>query len=408
TSRSALLGGDLLCDLSGKPDGDCQLMLFHAGEQYNRHWSYLKVNLRLSAGELSFAVSPVLAHNQALYNATRCDKVALDYWRLPSTNIQSDHKDIAALSAELTAHCTTDMEKALAIHDWVANNIFYDFDAYRGTTGYGDTTALGTLQSRRSVCQGYASLTAALLRSAKIPAKLVAGYGLGLSTSGRWTAESAASSQTNHAWNEAWLDGRWVIIDTTWDSGNKWENGEKSDSSGLQDHTYFDATLEAFSNSHKLIRNGEESIPPILPPAKKTPDASVTATPGTTRLTLNGEAQTLCTYLIAQENYVKLRDGAALFSGTEKQFNVTWADGKVALTAHCEYTPVGGEKTFFTGGAKTALLNPKALIVDGRQEYPTAYLIENYNFVRLRDICALFDIFIDWDKTSNTVVLDTQ
>ncbi|MEG2421761.1 MAG: transglutaminase-like domain-containing protein, partial [Oscillospiraceae bacterium] len=273
---------------------------------------------------------------------------------------------------------------------------------------YGDTSALGTLQSRRSVCQGYASLTAALLRSAKIPAKLVAGYGLGLSTSGRWTAESAASSQTNHAWNEAWLDGRWVIIDTTWDSGNKWENGEKSDSSGLQDHTYFDATLEAFSNSHKLIRNGEESIPPILPPAKKAPAASVTATPGTTRLTLNGEAQTLGTYLIAQENYVKLRDGAALFSGTEKQFNVTWADGKVALTGRCDYTPVGNERSLFAGGAKAAVLNPEPLIVDGRQEYPTAYLIENNNFVRLRDICALFEISIDWDESSNTVVLETQ
>jgi len=31
-------------------------------------------------------------------------------------------------------------------------------------------------------------------------------------------------TKTNHAWNEAFVDGKWIILDTTWDSFNYYEN----------------------------------------------------------------------------------------------------------------------------------------------------------------------------------------
>ncbi len=79
---------------------------------------------------------------------------------------------------------------------------------------------------------------------------MVNGFALGVSTSGRsWDEVNATSS--NHAWNEAYVDGRWVMFDATWNSTNRYENGRKVD--GEIRLTYFDLTMEALSNTHKVF-----------------------------------------------------------------------------------------------------------------------------------------------------------
>lgn len=53
-------------------------------------------------------------------------------------------------------------------------------------------------------------------------------YSLGVSTHGGSYAvksDSAAVDDSNHAHVEAWADEHWVIMDATWDSNNKYENG---------------------------------------------------------------------------------------------------------------------------------------------------------------------------------------
>jgi transglutaminase-like putative cysteine protease len=45
-------------------------------------------------------------------------------------NIQVEESEIQALSNEITKDCQTDYEKVLKIHDWVAENIYYDYDAF--------------------------------------------------------------------------------------------------------------------------------------------------------------------------------------------------------------------------------------------------------------------------------------
>ena len=60
-----------------------------------------------------------------------------------------------------------------------------------------------------------------------IPCRKVSGYSLGVSSKLKyWTEENAMEEETNHAWNQAYVDHRWINIDTTWNSGNKYENGE--------------------------------------------------------------------------------------------------------------------------------------------------------------------------------------
>ena len=55
------------------------------------------------------------------------------------------------------------------------------------------------------ICYDYASLYAAMLRSIGIPTKLVKGY-------------TAENPDVYHAWNEVYINGEWIIIDTTLDA----------------------------------------------------------------------------------------------------------------------------------------------------------------------------------------------
>lgn len=113
----------------------------------------------------------------------------------------------------MTDQHSTDVEKALAIHDWVCDNIYYDYDVYYKRAESGDYSALDVLQSRRSICAGYANLTAALLKAAGITTRAVSGYALGLSAGPEFPQDViAGGGKTNHAWNMAFIDGEWTYI----------------------------------------------------------------------------------------------------------------------------------------------------------------------------------------------------
>lgn len=262
-SREVLLNGTPVYSFAYLKEGTYYVKLYKSEIQYSTYSGIIygkALTVRVQGGEGFLLESKVYDLNRATYESNRTDTVALSYYKKASVDIQSDHPEIIKLANQITEGKTDDYTKAQAIHDWVCANIWYDWDAYLSNGPYGDTSALGTLQSKKSVCQGYASITAALLRAANIPAKLVSGYALGAGTGGSWNDELAISSDTNHAWNEAYINGRWIIIDTTWDSDNMFEAGKFSEFNGLYSYKYFDSTLESFSTDHKVIHN-EDEIP---------------------------------------------------------------------------------------------------------------------------------------------------
>lgn len=192
-------------------------------------------------------------HNAAILAKERSDPVALAYYLQPSDRIQSNDAEIRALAAALTSGCGRDEERAQAIHDWVCRNICYDYDAYYGRADSGDFSAVGVLQSRRSVCEGYANLTAALLRAAGIPAKQISGYALGLNAGNTFPQDLFSGTvKSNHAWNLAYIDGRWSYLDTCWDSSCRWENG-MANLSEKCDQDYFMAENDLFSANHAIL-----------------------------------------------------------------------------------------------------------------------------------------------------------
>jgi len=98
---------------------------------------------------------------------------------------------------------------ARAVHDYVADRVAYDVDAYRAGV-YPPQDALTTFRSRRSVCAGYAALFEAIGRAAGLTVETVAGRARGLVSTGMGEG---------HAWSAVQLDGRWHLLDTTWDAG---------------------------------------------------------------------------------------------------------------------------------------------------------------------------------------------
>lgn len=211
-------------------------------------WVYNYVTIeRLPDGGWQPAESPVYKNNKTMYEKDKSIRDALK----STASVQSGLAEIKAIAVEVTEGIETDYEKAVALHDWVCSHIYYDVDSLDSDEippYYADDV----LKSGKAVCRGYATLMAALCRSIDIPCNVVTGYALGVSEDTEWTDESISTTEPNHAWNEIYLDGRWVIVDTTWDSTRKIINGEKEEGSGVS-HIYFDANLQFFSNNHKII-----------------------------------------------------------------------------------------------------------------------------------------------------------
>ena len=121
---------------------------------------------------------------------------------------------------------TDDYEKVRAIQSWVYENIDYDWDAFEGRAPLRYLSAADVLKGKITVCDGYANLTVALIQAVGIPAKKITGIGNGING---WGA---------HAWTEAYVDNRWVFMDSTW--GDKW----------------FDMPLYEYSIDHKRYDQG--------------------------------------------------------------------------------------------------------------------------------------------------------
>ena len=99
----------------------------------------------------------------------------------------------------------SDYEKVKAIHDYLVENVEYDYDTYYGTTtGYwGTYTGYGALVKHLAVCQGFASAFYRLCLEAGIDARMISSRDLG------------------HEWNIVQLDGLYYLMDCTWDENTE-------------------------------------------------------------------------------------------------------------------------------------------------------------------------------------------
>ncbi len=142
----------------------------------------------------------------------------------PETAFQWD--EIRAMAQKITKGRTSDRDKILAVHTWLADYIAYDYDAL----GYMESDIISegagkdyidyayppydpyeVLKNRYTVCGGYANLAQAMLRSIGIPCAYIGGYACG---------GIYGNNRIGHAWNMAYdeTNKKWIYFDATWDS----------------------------------------------------------------------------------------------------------------------------------------------------------------------------------------------
>ena len=135
-----------------------------------------------------------------------------------------------------------------------------------------------------------------------------------------------------------------------------------------------------------------------------------TAAPTASMVLVDGSNIEFDAYLINDNNYFKLRDLAYVLSSTEKKFSVGYDNSlnTISLTSGQTYEPVGGELE--TGATVTAEAYPTSskIVKDGKVIELQAYLINDNNYFKLRDIGELFNFNIGWDGTTNTISLNTK
>lgn len=105
---------------------------------------------------------------------------------------------------ELTEGLKSDEEKINAIYEYIVNNVKYDYKKIGNLSSDYLPQIDETFTTNKGICYDFASVFAGMLRSNNIPAKLVKGY--------------TKNVEGYHAWNEVYLNGKWIVVDTSYDS----------------------------------------------------------------------------------------------------------------------------------------------------------------------------------------------
>ncbi|MGI6727897.1 MAG: transglutaminase-like domain-containing protein [Anaerovoracaceae bacterium] len=105
---------------------------------------------------------------------------------------------------ELTQDLNTDEEKVKVLYDYVVKNFKYDFNKINTIPVNYIPDIEEIFKTKTGICYDFSSILAGMLRSVGVPAKLVKGY--------------SKNVVGYHAWNEVYLNEKWVILDTSYDS----------------------------------------------------------------------------------------------------------------------------------------------------------------------------------------------
>ena len=135
------------------------------------------------------------------YNDTQITKITFVYKDFTQEQKDAYMKKLKQVAALVTSDMT-DEQKALVLHDYLAQHIAYAYAEYKAGTLSSIPNvynAYGALVEGKAVCQGYALAYSALLHTVGIDADI------------------CDSNAMNHAWNVVSIGGAWYHVDVTWD-----------------------------------------------------------------------------------------------------------------------------------------------------------------------------------------------
>lgn len=132
-------------------------------------------------------------------------------------------------------------------------------------------------------------------------------------------------------------------------------------------------------------------------PQAQQPAGAKTADPTNDKLEVNGSAVRPTVYKIGGSNYFKIRDVAAVLNGTEKQFAVGYAGGKVTVTSGQPYQATGKELAGPPAAAGNASPSNDKIVIDGVETDVTVYKIGGSNYFKLRDLGETLNFYVGWE-----------
>ena len=134
------------------------------------------------------------------------------------------------------------------------------------------------------------------------------------------------------------------------------------------------------------------------------------AVPTTSTVLVNGNNIKFDSYNINGNNYFKLRDLAYVLNTTEKQFSIGYNEvlNTVSLTSRQPYIAVGGEMEIGDGDIVQTEPTSSTILKNGEVVQLQAYLIDDSNYFKLRDIGELLDFSVEWNGEENSISIDTS
>lgn len=137
--------------------------------------------------------------------------------------------------------------------------------------------------------------------------------------------------------------------------------------------------------------------------------AATPAVPSNQPVTLDGSPVKLAAYNVDGNNYVKLRDIAAILRTTESSFDVSYdyATRTVTLQSKQVYAPQKGDLAPIAPKKVRALMDYRPMIIDGRKDSLRTAMIKDNNYIQLRDLSRVLDFRVDYDAPTRTVQIYT-
>lgn len=158
---------------------------------------------------------------------------------------------------------------------------------------------------------------------------------------------------------------------------------------------------DRFADSANLLSYGYTLL------GEKRADGYAYAYPHTASVTMDGQTLELQAYLVNGNNYVRLRDYANILNGTAAQFSLEYdaASGSVVVQTGKAYRPGGSEGLAVGTEPVFTKLRTPSLLVDNASFAINSYLIDDLNYMKIRDLAAAVGCGIDYNAQTGQVVL---
>lgn len=133
----------------------------------------------------------------------------------------------------------------------------------------------------------------------------------------------------------------------------------------------------------------------------------VSASKTSQSMSVDGKAVAANAYLIEGNNYFKLRDIAAILKDTEAKFNVYYdqdADS-VVIENKKTYEVIEGDLVPIDVQKTKAVRSMQKIILDGKVADIKAYLINDNNYFKLRDLAKALNFGVDYNEEKEEIVV---